>query len=131
MTLITLHRTLTFALTSLVACSTLMWITVFVKAQYAPTISQPCSKSIAYLPNVVAQYPLFGDIDFNGAVDTLDLLSLLADWGISPTCLDADLDKSGEIETNDLLILLLNWGRISTPFDYEIQARPFDGVTWN
>ena len=54
---------------------------------------------------------LIGDIDGNGAVNTTDLLVLLAAWGeYEDDCVLADLDFSGEVNTADLLTLLANWG---------------------
>ncbi|MDY7107478.1 MAG: hypothetical protein SYC29_02470 [Planctomycetota bacterium] len=50
-----------------------------------------------------------GDVDFDGDVDTSDLLMLLADWGPCPGC-PTDLDGDGDVDTADLLALLGNWG---------------------
>lgn len=47
------------------------------------------------------------DLDNTGSVGTIDLLTLLGQWG---TAGSADFDGSGEVGTGDLLILLANWG---------------------
>jgi hypothetical protein len=52
--------------------------------------------------------PCVADIDGSGAVDTDDLLELLAAWG--PNGGPADLDNSGSVDVNDLLLLLEDWG---------------------
>lgn len=52
-----------------------------------------------------------GDIDGNGAVDTTDLISMLAGWG--PCACDScstDLDGSGTTDISDLISLLAAWG---------------------
>ena len=49
------------------------------------------------------------DFDGSGAVDTDDLLSLLAAWGPCGDCPE-DLDDSGAVDTDDLLGLLAAWG---------------------
>ena len=54
---------------------------------------------------------VFGDIDGDGAVDTVDLLVLLAMWGPArDQCELADLDLDGEVGVTDLLELLSLWG---------------------
>ncbi|MCH8343992.1 MAG: hypothetical protein IH983_08385 [Planctomycetes bacterium] len=53
-----------------------------------------------------------GDLDGDGVVGILDLLSLLAAWGDCPAkgeC-PADLDGDGSVGILDLLALLANWG---------------------
>ena len=49
-----------------------------------------------------------GDFDLSGSVDTVDLLTLLGQWGTAGP--EADLDDSGEVDTVDLLMLLGAWG---------------------
>ncbi len=49
------------------------------------------------------------DLDGDGAVDTDDLLALLAAWGPNPGH-PADLDGNGAVGTADLLALLASWG---------------------
>ena len=49
-----------------------------------------------------------GDFDNSGAVDTGDLLALLAAWGTEDP--NFDLDMSGTVDTGDLLALLAAWG---------------------
>jgi hypothetical protein len=54
------------------------------------------------------------DIAWNGAVDTADLLALLANWGPCPPdpyggCCTPDLDHDGTVGINDLLMLLVAW----------------------
>ena len=51
-----------------------------------------------------------GDINGDGTVDVLDLLSLLAAWGpCSGTCPE-DLNADGVVDVLDLLALLAAWG---------------------
>ena len=53
----------------------------------------------------------FADLTGDNAVNTLDLLSLFADWGeCANGCCLADLDLDGTVNTTDLLILFANWG---------------------
>lgn len=56
--------------------------------------------------------PCTGDLDCNGTVNTIDLLTLFAAWGLDPGN-PADLDGNGTVNTNDLLILFANWGPCS------------------
>ncbi len=49
------------------------------------------------------------DLDGNGSVGILDLLSLLAAWGSNPGH-PADFDNSGDVGVKDLLFLLGVWG---------------------
>lgn len=56
-----------------------------------------------------------GDIDGNGAVDVIDLIVLLAAWGLCdpslplPPC-PADFNGDGAVDVEDLLNLIANWG---------------------
>ena len=75
----------------------------------------------------VALYPLFGDTDFDGEVNVIDLVSLLSNWGMTNDCLDTDLDKDGDIDVDDLLFVLTNWGYSSNQIHYCLQARANDG----
>ena len=53
-----------------------------------------------------------GDVNGDGAVDTTDLLLLLAAWGECPggePC-PADFNGDGFVDTADLLLLLAHWG---------------------
>ena len=53
----------------------------------------------------------FADLTGDGAVSTLDLLSLFAEWGpCAKGCCLADLDLDGFVNTIDLLLLFANWG---------------------
>ncbi len=52
--------------------------------------------------------PPVGDLNWDCQVGILDLLSLLADWGIPDS--PADLNNDGIVNVLDLLILLANWG---------------------
>ena len=57
--------------------------------------------------------PPVGDLDSDCAVDILDLLILLSNWGPCPDPPDPcapDLDGSGSVGIIDLLTLLANWG---------------------
>ena len=57
--------------------------------------------------------PIPGDLDGDGSVGIIDLLTLLAAWGPCPDppqdC-SADLDDDTTVAILDLLILLANWG---------------------
>ena len=55
-----------------------------------------------------------GDLNGDGAVDTIDFLALLATWGpcpdpCPPNC-TADLNEDCTVGPTDLIILLGNWG---------------------
>ncbi len=52
--------------------------------------------------------PVFGDIDGDCAVDDIDLVILLLQWGEGPS--PADLDGDGHVGVPDLLLLLARWG---------------------
>jgi hypothetical protein len=49
-----------------------------------------------------------GDVDESGAVDTEDLVTLLASWG--PCTCPSDIDGNGIVDTADLLTVLASWG---------------------
>ncbi len=52
------------------------------------------------------------DVDRDGAVDTIDFLLLLAEWGACPPWPGAcrgDLDGNGAVDTQDFLALLSAW----------------------
>ncbi|MEE9130145.1 MAG: hypothetical protein V3T84_09015 [Phycisphaerales bacterium] len=49
------------------------------------------------------------DIDGDGTVGAVDLLSLLTSWGPCKGC-PADFDGDGTVGATDLLALLVNWG---------------------
>jgi len=53
-----------------------------------------------------------GDVDYDGDVGVMDLLSLLGQWGECPpdTPCTADLDHNGVVNVADLLLLLGLWG---------------------
>ena len=55
---------------------------------------------------------VFGDLDGDGVVNTVDLLLLFAQWGPCGDCNDcsADLDDDCVVNTSDLLLLFANWG---------------------
>ena len=59
------------------------------------------------LVNIVMPPTCPADLDFNGNVNTADLLELFSQWGTEGT---ADLDGSGTVGISDLLILFANWG---------------------
>jgi hypothetical protein len=65
----------------------------------------------AYLVPLVPCGSCVGDIDADGSVGTLDLLTLLSAWGPVPGGHPADLDGDEVVSTSDLLLLLANWGR--------------------
>ena len=49
------------------------------------------------------------DMDGSGDVDTVDFLTLLAQWGTNPGG-PPDFDESGSVDTVDFLALLSAWG---------------------
>jgi len=51
----------------------------------------------------------FEDIDGSGAVDVLDLLAVISQWGSCPGCPE-DIDGNGVVDIMDLLAVLDNWG---------------------
>jgi hypothetical protein len=53
-------------------------------------------------------HPTCADLDGSGAVDTADLVAVLAAWG--PCTCPEDLDGSGSVDTGDLIIVLAAWG---------------------
>ncbi|MBT8485494.1 MAG: CHRD domain-containing protein [Phycisphaerales bacterium] len=50
-----------------------------------------------------------GDFDATGSVDFVDLITLLAAWGVCDGC-PPDIDMDGSVGFTDLLTLLANWG---------------------
>jgi hypothetical protein len=70
----------------------------------------PSDKHRAFLLSTAKECP--EDLDFDGDIDTADLLILLGNWGY---CLEgeicwADIDMDGDVDTADLLDLLGHWG---------------------
>ena len=63
----------------------------------------------AYLFDAAGAPPCPWDLDANGSVSILDLLSLLAAWGPNPGH-PADFNNDGTVGILDLLLLLTNWG---------------------
>ena len=55
-----------------------------------------------------ATYVPLGDVDGNGAVNVIDLLAVLAEWGECDNC-QSDLDADGQVEIEDLLQILADW----------------------
>lgn len=53
--------------------------------------------------------PCRGDTDANGIINVVDLLDMLADWGVCIDC-RTDLNRDGHVNQTDLLELLLAWG---------------------
>jgi hypothetical protein len=51
-----------------------------------------------------------GDANLDGVVNISDLSILMANWGSSPTNLNADFNKDGSVNISDLSILMANWG---------------------
>jgi hypothetical protein len=52
-----------------------------------------------------------GDANHDGVVDVLDLLKLLAAWGMArPHGWDAEFTGDAVVDVNDLLVVLANWG---------------------
>ncbi len=64
------------------------------------------------------------DIDGDGAVQVLDLLALLAAWGVCPATFDpaggcpADLNGDDVVGITDLLIMLMTYGVDSSDVGY-------------
>lgn len=55
---------------------------------------------------------VFGDLNGDGFVDSIDVQILLADWGpCRDTCCPADLDGSGTVDGRDLTLVLGAWDR--------------------
>ena len=50
-----------------------------------------------------------GDVNDDGAVNSLDLVAVLATWGACADC-DEDFDFSGVVGVNELVTILANWG---------------------
>jgi hypothetical protein len=70
----------------------------------------PSDKHRAFLLSTAKECP--EDLDFDGDIDTADLLILLANWDHCPEgeiCW-SDIDMDGEVGTADLLQLLAEWG---------------------
>ena len=67
-------------------------------------------KHRAFLLSTAKECP--EDLDFDGDVDTADLLIILGNWDYCPEgeiCW-SDIDMNGEVGTADLLQLLAEWG---------------------
>ena len=64
---------------------------------------------VVLMPNPALTYNALGDVNGDGTVDVLDLLTLLGDWGPCPSCA-SDLNGDGTVNVLDLLDLLANWG---------------------
>lgn len=58
---------------------------------------------------VEVDQPSPGDLNLDGAVNTVDLLAMLSAWGPCGGC-PPDLDEDGFVNVLDLLTLLANWG---------------------
>jgi len=70
-------------------------------------------QDVAVNQHLVIEAPGVGDIDANGAVDTVDFLMLLGSWGPcapAPAACTSDLNGDGTVDTVDFLMLLGNWG---------------------
>ena len=48
-------------------------------------------------------WPCSGDVDGDGAVNSVDLLSILAEYGCTQNC-TVDLDNNGTVDATDLLL---------------------------
>ena len=69
-----------------------------------------------------------GDMDGNGAVDTIDILTVIAFWG-HPDTQGGDADSNGYVDVFDILFIIDHWGEcdISPPFEGAIQWEVNDG----
>ena len=63
--------------------------------------------------NTPAPESCHADLDQSGEVDYLDLVMLLAAWGVSEQQNDEDLDHDGFVDLQDLTHLLSSWGPCS------------------
>lgn len=78
-------------------------------AKHATLVTTPLASGAQW---VVSTSPVdlnIGDINGDGAVNVIDMLLLLSEWGVCSDC-PADLNGDGVVDTTDLLILLGNWG---------------------
>ena len=60
---------------------------------------------------IIIDPPVPGDLNGDSAVDVLDLLLVIADWGTCPDegCSNADITGDGVVDVLDLLAILQNW----------------------
>ena len=75
-------------------------------------------RPVVVMPVPVLEYFLLGDINYDGVVNTVDLLMLLASWGDCPEppeLCPADVNGDGTVNTSDLLLLLATWGEPPPP----------------
>ena len=57
----------------------------------------------------------FGDLNQNGAVDVLDIIALIENWGICNGCCPGDLSGNGVVDVLDMLEVIAAWGVCSPP----------------
>ena len=56
--------------------------------------------------------PCEGDVDGSGAVDVLDLVNVILEWGSCAIC-GADVSGDGTVNVTDLIAVILAWGGCS------------------
>ncbi len=78
----------------------------------------PVTVSVAILDCAAAP----GDIDGNCEIGVVDMLELLAAWGLNPGN-PSDIDGNGVVDVNDFLALLAAWGPIIHAYVLELLAR--------
>ena len=78
-------------------------------------------RPVIVMPLPMIEYFLLGDINYDGVVNTTDLLMLLGSWGDCPEPPEppepcpADVNGDGTVNTADLLALLGTWGEPPPP----------------
>jgi hypothetical protein len=64
----------------------------------------------ATFDNICFAPPCPADVNWDGAVDVLDLLAVLSAWGIPPSPCPEDINGDGVVDILDVLELLSAWG---------------------
>jgi hypothetical protein len=79
----------------------------FAAPQFAGIVTCPASYYVTF--SCGDAQPCTGDLNGDGAVNALDLLQLVSQWGPCDGC-SGDLNGDGRVDIYDVLILLNNWG---------------------
>ncbi len=58
------------------------------------------------------KFTIDGDINFDCAVDLIDLATLLMNYGLTGEMLEGDFDIDGDVDLSDLSVLLANYGNV-------------------